>query len=78
MAFLDIMAMSQKHSFSKSFLRELIRQEGCPHYRRGRKIWFDEDEFNSWFAEKFKSDSKNRNQQSLTIDEIISQALDGI
>lgn len=78
MRFLDLEAMAARHSFSVSFLRILIRKEGCPHYRKDRKIWLEEDEFANWFTCHYRVGEQCTVNHDKSIDDILISVLDGL
>lgn len=68
----NLKAMSQEQSLSIHTLRKFARM-GMPHYRVGRKIFIDQQQFESWFASHFRG-NEDFNHKDLTqiIDEAVS------
>ena len=52
--------VAHEQSLSIHTLRKFTRL-GMPHYRVGRKIFVDQDQFETWFAAHFKNDSDQSN-----------------
>jgi hypothetical protein len=52
MGFQDLKTLSREYSLSIFTFRKFVKL-GLPHYRVGRKILVDPEEFENWF-EKFK------------------------
>jgi hypothetical protein len=55
-------------------LRKFARQ-GMPHYRVGRKIFIDQEQFESWFTAQFRS---NNDQNEDDLDQIVNDAISAI
>lgn len=53
MRYLSLKKVASEKSLSIFTLRKFVRT-GLPHYRLGRKILVDPDEFDGWFAEHYK------------------------
>lgn len=70
MEYQDLKTLSKKTSVSVFTLRKLVKT-GMPHFRVGRKILVDPDEFEAWFQERHRASSETQN----LIEQIISDAL---
>lgn len=66
--------VSQEQSLSIHTLRKFVRQ-GMPHYRVGRKIFIDQQQFETWFAAHF---GNNDDQNEDDLDKIVSDAISSI
>ena len=55
MKYLDLKTLSKKNSISVFTLRKFVKN-GLPHYRLGRKILVDPDEFDTWFKDNCRID----------------------
>jgi hypothetical protein len=55
MKLLDLKTLSKEYSISIFTFRKFVKM-GLPHYRLGRKILVNPDDFEEWF-EKFKINS---------------------
>jgi len=53
MKFQDLKALSKEKSISVFTFRKFVKM-GLPHYRLGRKILIDPEEFDYWFKQRFK------------------------
>lgn len=59
MKFQDLKTLSKEYSISIFTFRKFVKM-GLPHYRLGRKILVNPEDFEEWF-EKFKTTSKTIN-----------------
>ena len=57
MKFQDLKTLSEEYSISIFTFRKFVKM-GLPHYRLGRKILVNPEEFEEWFA-TFKINSKS-------------------
>lgn len=53
MRFQDLKTISKEKSISVFTFRKFVKM-GLPHYRIGRKILINPDEFDCWFSERFR------------------------
>lgn len=68
----NLKSLSQKYSISVFTLRKFINM-GLPHYRLGRKILVNPEEFENWF-ERFKSIKiSKRDKLEKFVDDVISE-----
>ena len=69
----DLKTFAEKTSLSVHTLRKFARQ-GMPHYRVGRKILVDKEEFQPWFVSQFRPD-RDRNNYELQhiIDDVLNK-----
>ena len=74
MNYIDVKTAAKKTSLSRHSLYKFVKQ-GLPHYRFGKKILFKQDEFDSWFAQQFKSE---KNDNDMNLDQILNQAIENI
>ena len=74
MKFQDLKQLSRDKSISVFTFRKFVKM-GLPHYRLGRKILVDPDEFDSWFEERFKV---NQEEGDCRIDRIVDEALSNL
>ena len=73
MKLVDLKALAQEISLSVYTLRKFARV-GMPHYRVGRKILIDQDEFESWFAAHHKGDTDFEHRDN-DLTQIIDEAV---
>jgi len=71
MKYQDLKALSKETSISVFTLRKFIKM-GLPHFRLGRKILVNPDEFQNWFERYHKVQLEPVN---LGLDQIVSNAL---
>jgi hypothetical protein len=67
-------AIAKEQSISIHTLRKFARQ-GMPHYRVGRKIFIDQQQFDTWFAAHFRT---YNDQNEGDLDKIVSDAISAI
>jgi hypothetical protein len=69
----NLKTVAQEQSLSIHTLRKFARQ-GMPHYRVGRKIMVDIEEFQPWFVSQFRPD-RDRNNYELQhiIDDVLNK-----
>jgi hypothetical protein len=67
----NLKAVALEQSLSIHTLRKFARM-GMPHYRVGRKIFIDQDQFEPWFATHFKGDTDAKDYD---LNQIIDQAV---
>jgi hypothetical protein len=67
-------AIAKEQSLSIHTLRKFACQ-GMPHYRVGRRIFIDQQQFETWFAIHFRS---NNDQNEDDLDKIVSDAISAI
>ena len=53
MKYQDLKTLSKEKSISVFTFRKFVKM-GLPHYRIGRKILIDPEEFDTWFAKRFR------------------------
>ena len=70
----DLKTFAEKTSLSVHTLRKFARQ-GMPHYRVGRKIFIDQQQFETWFAAQFRN---NNDQNNDDLDQIVNDAISAI
>ena len=70
MKLIDLKALSKQTSLSVSTYRQYLKK-GLPHYRLGRKILIDPEEFELWFRQ-FHSDTR---EKPLSLDQLIDDSL---
>ena len=73
MKFVDLKELSDQVSLSVFSLRN-YRKLGMPHYRLGRKILVDPEEFEDWF-QQFKAGSK---QATINIGSLVDESIESI
>ena len=72
MTLVDLKGLSEKYPFSVFTLRKYVKM-GMPHYRVGRKILVDLEEFESWF-QQFKSETtQTRDNLGHLVDETLKK-----
>ena len=71
MKLMDLKDLAQEISLSVYTLRKFAR-EGMPHYRVGKKILINQNEFESWFAAHFRGDVDSGNND---LSQIIEEAV---
>jgi hypothetical protein len=54
MKFQNLKSLSEEKCISVFTLRKFVKN-GLPHYRLGRKILVDPEEFDDWFRQHFKA-----------------------
>jgi len=71
----NLKAVAEEQSLSIHTLRKFARM-GMPHYRVGRKIFIDQEQFETWFAVHFREDA-DANDTDLThiIDEAVAAVI---
>ena len=71
----NLKVVAQEQSLSIHTLRKFAKM-GMPHYRVGRKIFIDQQQFETWFAAQFRGDkdAKHKNLSQI-IDEAVSAVL---
>lgn len=69
-----IKAVAQEQSLSIHTVRKFARL-GMPHYRVGRKIFIDQQQFETWFAAQFRN---NNDQNEDDLDQIVNDAISAI
>jgi hypothetical protein len=67
-------AIAMEQSLSIHTLRKFARQ-GMPHYRVGRKIFIDQEQFESWFAAHFRTYNDKKDDE---LDKIVNDAISAI
>lgn len=67
--FVDLKTLSAKAGLSVFTLRKFA-QKNMPHYKVGRKILVDPNEFDTWFTQHFKVVSPNSND---SFEQVISE-----
>ena len=67
----NLKTVAQEQSLSIHTLRKFARQ-GMPHYRVGRKIFIDQQQFETWFAAQFRN---NTDQNDDDLDKIVNDAI---
>jgi len=72
MQLVNLRTLSKQSSISVSKLRKFVKK-GLPHYRLGRKILVDPEEFETWFKARFGA---NANPESGDLGQIIDVILD--
>jgi hypothetical protein len=70
----NLKAVAQEQSLSIHTLRKFARM-GMPHYRVGRKIFLDQEQFETWFAAHFRENA-DRNEKDLA--QIVDEAVAAI
>lgn len=73
MKYQDLKSLSKETCLSVFKLREFIKM-GLPHFRVGRKILVNPEEYDEWFKKHHRAVSKHENQD---VDQIITQVLSG-
>jgi hypothetical protein len=75
MKLMTLKTVAQEHSISIHTLRKFARI-GMPHYKVGRKIFVDQQQFESWFATQFTGD-KDGDKKDLAqiVDEAVSAVM---
>ena len=72
MKLVDLKGLSEKYPFSVFTCRKYVKM-GMPHYRIGRKILVDIEEFEAWF-QQFKSGSTQaRDNLGCLVDETLKK-----
>ena len=71
MKLIDLKSLSEQTSLSVSTYRQYLKK-GMPHYRLGRKVLIDPEEFESWFRQ-FHSGARDENR---SLDKLIDNALE--
>ena len=71
MKYLDLKKLSKESCLSVFTLRQFIR-DGLPHFRVGRKILVDPEEYQAWFEEHHRAVSQ---PEKTDIGNIMSKAL---
>ncbi|NOQ18416.1 MAG: excisionase family DNA-binding protein [Desulfobacterales bacterium] len=74
MDYIDLKTAAKKTSLSVYTMYKFVKQ-GMPYYKVGRKYLFEEDEFNAWLAQNYKS---TPDDNDIDLDKIIKDALDDI
>lgn len=75
MRLIDLKRCSEEVSLSVFTLRKFTRA-GMPHYRVGKKILVDIDEFRAWFAAQFRENiDERKNDLSTIIDEAVAAVM---
>ncbi len=74
MKLMDLKSLAVEKSISVTTLRRLLNR-GMPHYRPGRKIYINPDEFDAWFRNRFWATKKNN---TITLDKLMEDAIDSI
>jgi hypothetical protein len=75
MKLMDLKDLAQEISLSVYTLRKFAR-EGMPHYRVGKKILINQNEFESWFAAHFRGDADtNDDDLANIIDEAVAAVI---
>jgi hypothetical protein len=67
-------AIAKEQSLSIHTIRKFARI-GMPHYRVGRKIFIDQQQFETWFAAQFRN---NNDQNEDDLDQIVNDAISAI
>ena len=70
----NLKTVAQEQSLSIHTVRKFARQ-GMPHYRVGRKIFIDQQQFETWFAAQFRN---NTDQNDDDLDKIVNDAISAI
>jgi hypothetical protein len=69
----SLKTMAQEQSLSIHTVRKFARQ-GMPHYRVGRKIFIDQEQFESWFISQFRPDcDRNKYELQHIIDDVLNK-----
>jgi hypothetical protein len=72
MRLLGLKTFAEETSLSIHTLRKFARQ-GMPHYRVGKKILVDTEEFRPWFAARFRPDTdSNSDEIQHIIDDVVN------
>jgi hypothetical protein len=71
MRYFDLKFLSSEVSISVFTLRKFIKM-GLPHFRVGRKILVNPDEFKAWFEEHHRASTEPENHG---LDQIVSKAI---
>jgi len=68
----DLKTLSKEKSISVFTFRKFVKM-GLPHFRLGRKILVNPEEFDNWFEMRFKvsSTSQSRNLDQLVQDTMV-------
>ena len=72
MPLVNLRTLSKQYSISVSKLRDLVKT-GLPHYRLGRKILVDPEEFEPSFKARF---GVNANPESGGLGQVVNKILD--
>jgi hypothetical protein len=67
----DLKTLSKEKSISVFTLRKFVKK-GLPHFRIGRKILVDPEEFDAWFKQCCKVSAHD---ESKTLDQILEDTL---
>ena len=67
-------AIAREQSLSIHTLRKFARM-GMPHYKVGRKIFIDQQQFETWFAARFRNTDDQKNDE---LDKIVTDAISSI
>ena len=70
----DLKTLSRDTSISPFTLRKFVRK-GLPHYRLGRKILIDPEEFKEWFFQRYRAEATITSEG---LDRLIAEALDKV
>lgn len=52
--------------YSKSYLYKLTANKTVPHYKRGKKVFFDKDEIESWLRYNKVTDVQSKAKELVT------------
>ncbi len=63
----DLKTISKEKSISVFTFRKFVKM-GLPHYRLGRKILVDPEEFDGWFKKRFRA---NQEQIDTDLDQLV-------
>lgn len=71
----NLKTVAEEQSLSIHTLRKFARM-GMPHYRVGRKIFIDQEQFETWFAAHFRGDADtNDDDLANIIDEAVAAVI---
>jgi hypothetical protein len=70
----NLKTVAQEQSLSIHTVRKFARI-GMPHYWVGRKIFIDQQQFETWFAAQFRN---NNDQNEDDLDQIVNDAISAI
>jgi len=68
----DLKTLSKEKSISVFTCRKFVKM-GLPHFRIGRKILVNPEEFDTWFEMRFKASSTS---QYRDLDQVVQDTLD--
>jgi hypothetical protein len=78
MKYMDLKELSAAKKYSVGTLRRFLKK-GMPHYRQGRKILVDPDEYDDWFRKNFRQVVVAPSHDSLDdIGDLVKDALEKV